>query len=90
MGLREKISVVLTSSLIFILIIYGLHFTVANADHSQNDCLAIVVLTHGVSASFIYAKDNPYPVEFLWNSFTADKCLTLAGKPKLFFVQVIV
>ncbi|XP_060881382.1 caspase-1-like isoform X4 [Metopolophium dirhodum] len=59
----------------------------ANADHSQNDCLAIVVLTHGVSQSFVYARDNPYPVEFLWNSFTADKCLTLAGKPKLFFVQ---
>ncbi|XP_029344970.1 caspase-1 isoform X2 [Acyrthosiphon pisum] len=59
----------------------------AKADHSQNDCLAIVVLTHGVSQSFVYAKDNPYPVEFLWNSFTADKCHTLAGKPKLFFVQ---
>lgn len=62
----------------------------AQNDHSQNDCLAVVVLTHGISSSFIYAKDNPYPVEFLWNSFTADKCRTLAGKPKIFFVQVIV
>lgn len=59
----------------------------AKDDHSQNDCLAVVVLTHGISSSFIYAKDNPYPVEFLWNSFTADKCRTLAGKPKIFFVQ---
>ncbi|XP_026809139.1 caspase-1-like [Rhopalosiphum maidis] len=59
----------------------------ANDDHSQSDCLAIVVLTHGISSSFIYAKDNPYPVEFLWNSFTPDKCRTLAGKPKMFFVQ---
>jgi caspase 7 len=62
---------------------------VAIDDHSQSDCLAIVVLTHGISSSFIYAKDNPYPVEFLWNSFTPDKCRTLAGKPKMFFVQVI-
>ncbi|XP_050427875.1 caspase-1-like isoform X2 [Adelges cooleyi] len=59
----------------------------SNDDHTDNDCLAIVVLTHGINSSFIYAKDNPYPVEFLWNSFTADKCPTLAGKPKIFFIQ---
>lgn len=64
-------------------------FSVANEDHSDNDCLAVVVLTHGINSSFIYAKDNPYPVESLWNSFTADKCPTLAGKPKIFFIQVI-
>lgn len=62
---------------------------VANEDHSQNDCLAMVVLSHGINSTFVYAKDNPYPVEVLWSAFTADKCPTLAGKPKLFFVQVI-
>ncbi|XP_050438120.1 caspase-1-like isoform X2 [Adelges cooleyi] len=65
---------------------YCIH-KLSNGDHSDNDCLAIVVLTHGINSSFVYAKDNPYPVEFLWNSFTADKCPTLAGKPKIFFVQ---
>lgn len=60
----------------------------ANEDHSENDCLAMVVLSHGINSTFVYAKDNPYPVEVLWSSFTADKCPTLAGKPKLFFVQV--
>lgn len=60
----------------------------ANEDHSQNDCLAMVVLSHGINSTFVYAKDNPYPVEVLWSAFTADKCPSLAGKPKLFFVQV--
>jgi len=62
---------------------------VALQDHTNNDCLAVVVLTHGMGASYIYAKDAPYPTEILWNTFTPDKCTTLAGKPKLFFVQVI-
>lgn len=61
----------------------------AEEDHSKNDCLVVVAMTHGISSSFIYARENPYPVEFLWNTFTADKCPTLAGKPKLFFIQVI-
>lgn len=63
-------------------------FVVANEDHSDNDCIAMVVLSHGINSSFVYAKDNPYPVECLWSSFTADNCPSLAGKPKLFFVQV--
>lgn len=36
---------------------------------------------------FIYARDSLYPVDALWLPFTADKCLSLAGKPKIFFVQ---
>lgn len=35
----------------------------------------------------LYAKDTPYKPDILWSSFTADKCPTLAGKPKLFFIQ---
>jgi caspase-like apoptosis-related cysteine protease len=37
---------------------------------------------------FIYSRDTPYKPESLWKAFTADKCPTLAGKPKLFFLQV--
>lgn len=58
-------------------------------DHTNNDCLALVVLTHGINSSYIYARDTIYPIETLWNSFTADNCPSLAGKPKLFFIQVI-
>lgn len=75
------------SCLYFTIIFYSV---VSRENHSENDCLAVVLLTHGINSSFVYARDNPYSVEFLWNSFTPDKCPTLAGKPKLFFLQVIV
>jgi len=66
-----------------------IHITVALKDHSRHDSLAIAVLTHGIGSSFISAKDNLYTVEALWEPFTAEKCTTLAGKPKFFFIQVI-
>ncbi|OXU28435.1 hypothetical protein TSAR_003352 [Trichomalopsis sarcophagae] len=56
-------------------------------DHSDNDCLCIFVLTHGVMDDFISAKDTNYKLDKIWKPFTADECSTLAGKPKLFFFQ---
>ncbi|XP_031783182.1 caspase-1-like [Nasonia vitripennis] len=56
-------------------------------DHSDNDCLCIFVLTHGMADDFICAKDTNYKLDKIWKPFTADKCSTLAGKPKLFFFQ---
>jgi caspase-like apoptosis-related cysteine protease len=47
----------------------------------------ITVLSHG-GDGILYAKDTFYKPELLWSFFTADKCPTLAGKPKLFFIQV--
>ena len=35
-----------------------------------------------------HAFDQPYKPEQLWGHFNAEKCSTLAGKSKLFFVQV--
>ncbi|CAB3368663.1 Hypothetical predicted protein [Cloeon dipterum] len=55
-------------------------------DHSQNDCLVVAVLTHG-SKGELYARDHTYDAEKLWLNFTADRCPSLAGKPKIFFVQ---
>lgn len=46
----------------------------------------MAVLSHG-ELGIIYARDTPYKPESLWSRFTADKCPTLAGKPKLFFIQ---
>jgi hypothetical protein len=45
------------------------------------------VLSHG-ELGILYASDHPYKPESLWGHFTADKCPTLAGKPKMFFIQV--
>ncbi|XP_029665790.1 caspase-1-like isoform X1 [Formica exsecta] len=56
-------------------------------DHTDNDCLCIIVLTHGLQNDLIWAKDVAYKSEKIWKPFTADKCITLAGKPKLFFFQ---
>lgn len=47
----------------------------------------MAVLSHG-EQGIIYAKNGAYkPEDMLWGRFTGDKCLTLAGKPKLFFIQ---
>lgn len=59
---------------------------IAEIDHSDHDCLLIAVLTHG-ELGMLYAKDTHYKPDNLWGHFTADKCPTLAGKPKLFFIQ---
>ncbi|KAL6440539.1 hypothetical protein ACFW04_003208 [Cataglyphis niger] len=56
-------------------------------DHTDNDCLCIIMLTHGLQNDLIWAKDVAYKSEKIWKPFTADKCITLAGKPKLFFFQ---
>lgn len=46
----------------------------------------IIVLSYG-TRDHLYATDTCYEANFLFNHFTADKCPTLAGKPKLFFIQ---
>jgi len=62
--------------------------SVAQEDHSDADCLMVTVLTHGMGSSYLHAKDVPYNLEILWSPFTANNCLTLAGKPKIFVIQV--
>jgi len=44
-------------------------------------------MTHG-EADKLYAADRKYPTKTLWEIFTGDLCPSLAGKPKLFFIQV--
>lgn len=55
-------------------------------DHSQHDCLIVAILSHG-DLGMLYAHDTSYKNDSIWSYFTADKCPTLAGKPKLFFIQ---
>ncbi|CAL7952152.1 unnamed protein product [Xylocopa violacea] len=54
-------------------------------DHSDCDCISIFVLSHGEDNGKIYAKDMPYPLITIFTSLT--NCISLAGKPKLFFIQ---
>jgi len=62
--------------------------SVAAEDHSDADCLLVTVLTHGTTSNLLAAYDFHYDVWKLWLPFTADKCPSLAGKPKIFIIQV--
>lgn len=55
-------------------------------DHSHYDCILVSILSHG-EMGFLYSKDSSYKLDTLTNYFTADRCPSLAGKPKLFFIQ---
>lgn len=55
-------------------------------DHSSADCLVVCVLSHG-DRGYLWGCDRQYGVDSLYSHFTSDKCPSLAGKPKLFFVQ---
>lgn len=56
-------------------------------DFTDCDCIAFFLLTHGNNKQDIAAKDVYYAFDKIWEPFCADKCPTLAGKPKLFFVN---
>lgn len=59
----------------------------AAEDHTDADCLIVVAMSHGESG-LLHSIDSLYPVDMLWTPFTGDRCSSLAGKPKLFFIQV--
>lgn len=44
-------------------------------------------MTHGETNGKIHASDSQFMVQDLYEYFTGDKCETLIGKPKLFFIQ---
>ncbi len=58
----------------------------AHDDHSEADCFLVAVLSHG-EMGILYTKDTAYKPDRLWGNFNAEKCPTLAGKPKMFFIQ---
>ncbi|XP_044305779.1 caspase-3 [Varanus komodoensis] len=59
---------------------------VARDDHSKRSSFACVLLSHGEDG-LIYGTDGPLELKMLTSIFRGDRCKTLAGKPKLFFIQ---
>ncbi|XP_018567637.1 caspase-1 [Anoplophora glabripennis] len=59
-------------------------FLVKDIDHSEHECLIVIVMSHGELDKF-YTKDETFPVRSLWEPFF--KVPSLAGKPKMFFIQ---
>jgi hypothetical protein len=63
---------------------------VSKASHKNEDCLVVAVLTHGDENNTLFAYDGHYKTNTLFSTFTADACPELAGKPKIFIIQVSV
>ncbi len=72
--------------------------TLETMDHSNFDCVCIVLSSHGTSKiitvsdfdvceEYIYGMDGCVRIADLMKSLKEDRCPTLAGKPKLVFVQ---
>jgi len=61
--------------------------TMSAKDYSACDCFVIIILTHGTSNNVLYTKEGMYHIHDIWSYFLPYKCPSLAGKPKLYFVQ---
>ncbi|XP_007933362.1 caspase-8 [Orycteropus afer afer] len=58
-----------------------------NKDHGSKDCFICCILSHG-DKGIIYGTDGQEaPIYELTSYFTGLKCPSLAGKPKVFFIQ---
>ncbi|GFO38322.1 caspase-3-like [Plakobranchus ocellatus] len=61
-------------------------YQAAKKDHTDSDCFACVILSHG-EEGYVFGTDNKISVDDLVLPFKGDRCTSLAGKPKLFFIQ---
>ena len=46
-------------------------------------------MTHGGTDGMLTARDHKYNLDVLWAPFKPSKCPSLAGKPKIFIIQVV-
>ncbi|KAM8876462.1 caspase-7 isoform 2-T2 [Synchiropus picturatus] len=60
--------------------------TASEEDHSNSSCFACILLSHG-EEGMIYGTDGSMPIKSMTSLFRGDKCKSLVGKPKLFFIQ---
>jgi len=64
---------------------------VSELDHSDCDALVVVFMSHGDTDKkgneVLHVFDGTIAARQLWASFEGDRCPTLAGKPKMFFIQ---
>ncbi|KAI2795889.1 Caspase-7 [Blomia tropicalis] len=58
----------------------------SSRDHEAFDCFALCILTHG-SHGVLHCKDRQLNTDQIFNYFTGNRCRSLVGKPKLFFIQ---
>ncbi|KXJ69202.1 caspase-1-like [Aedes albopictus] len=56
-------------------------------DLKQADCLMVFILTHGEEGDRLMAQDDSYNLHKFLENFTPTSLNSMAGKPKLFFIQ---
>nr|QWC93444.1 caspase-9b [Oncorhynchus mykiss] len=63
-------------------------------DHSQYDCCVVIMLSHGTEVRHnrfpgaVHGVDGPnVPVQHITNYLNGQNCLSLQGKPNIFFIQ---
>lgn len=59
---------------------------VSKEDHSSAASFVCVLLSHGDEGVF-FGTDGSVELKYLTSLFRGDRCKSLAGKPKLFFIQ---
>lgn len=60
--------------------------SVSEEDHSKYSSFVCVILSHG-DEGVIFGTDGMEKLDVLTRCFKGDKCRSLVGKPKLFFIQ---
>lgn len=59
----------------------------AQLDHTNYDCFIFCVLTHGANG-VLYGKDEiSVEIQQILDLYQSSRCPSLAGKPKMFFIQ---
>ncbi|XP_077304752.1 caspase-10 [Lithobates pipiens] len=56
-------------------------------DHTERDCFVCCILTHGQSQAILGTDNEVVKINVIVSKFSPQNCKTLAGKPKLFFIQ---
>ncbi|KAM7419504.1 hypothetical protein PAMA_016562 [Pampus argenteus] len=59
---------------------------VSKEDHSSSASFVCVLLSHGDEGVF-FGTDGSVELKYLTSLFRGDRCKSLVGKPKLFFIQ---
>ena len=67
--------------------IVGVFNGLQERNFSEHDSFVCCILSHGQEGKIIGSDSRPIELDDITSLFTADKCPTLSGKPKMFFIQ---
>merc|ERR1712098_776809 len=60
---------------------------VAKENHSEANSFVCVIMSHGYEGAVRSSDGCVIELDKIFNMFNGDKCPTLVGKPKTFFIQ---